>query len=803
MLHDFRLAIRTLRRTPAFFVLATVTLALGIAANTAIVTLVRGVLLRPLPYADPSAIISIWTTTPSADRGGQTAGEFIDLQRENRTLAAVAGYRRDLFAVVPSRGPARQVEGVHVTVDFFDIFGVPALAGRPFTRALDATPAEPSVVLSESVARELFGDPARAPGARLRINSEPHTVAGVMPARFEWPINASLWRLSPRPVPPSPIEIAETDRDVRYFDAVARLRRDVTVAAAQADLHALATGPFADRRPPNAEPRDLRAAAIHDDLVSESRPAILLLQAGVAIVLLIGCANVSGLIIARTAARRPELAVRAALGAKGGRLVRVVLAESIVLGVTGGLTGLLLGAWTLSGLRRVLPDSVPRLDAVTLDGALALAVLVVAVAASACVALVPALQASRTNAAEVLREVVRGSSARTRGRSTLAVLQMALTFVLLVSAALLVNSLVRLQRVETGYDTARVTLAGVSVPATRYPDEAAQTGFYARLLEALSSRPEFDAVAIGFPAPLRGENASGSYVLDGHATTAGADRPFAYVGSVSNRYFEALGIDLLTGRTFTDADTAEAPSVAIVNAALARRDWPNESAVGKRLRFGAESDVPWITVVGVVDDVRHIGLDRAAPPVLYLPYRQFTLPFTSLAVKSGQPEALVNAALRDTLAAVDPEVPLGDVETLGSVVNAATEEPRFRMSVFAALGFVAVVLAAVGLYGVISTFVQQQTREIGIRIALGASPRRIQRAVFGRALRLAAGGVAIGVGAALLAARALGGFLYGIAATDPWTYALTAAALIGISLAASYAPARRVLAVDPVVSLRN
>ena len=801
MLTDLRLAIRTLRRTPAFLTLATLTLALGIAANTAIFSVVRGVLLQPLPYEDPERLVMVWTTTPDDSRGSHTAAEFLDLQRDNQTLTAIAGYRRDLFAAMPENGTARQIEGVHTTVDFFDVFGVPAAAGRVFTRGTDAVAGDRFVVLSAETARDLFGDPARAAGQRLRLNSEPHTVLGVMPASFAWPVSTGLWRLSPRPVPPSPMDFPETDRDVRYFDAVARLKAGVTLAQAQQEAHALA-GVLASRRPPTAEPRDVRLAPAHDDLVDDSRPAILLLQAGVAIVLLIGCANVSGLVIARNAARRQELAVRAALGARGARLIRAVLAESLVLGVLGGAAGLLLGRWALTALRGVLPPGVPRLADVTVDGTVAAVVLLISVVASALFGAAPAVQASRTSAADVLRESARGSSGRSRGRAALVITQIALTFVLLVSAGLLVNSLIRLQRVDAGYGAARVTLAGISVPASRYPDRAAQTAFYTRLLEHLAARPEFDAVATGFPEPLRGENASGTFTVEGRPA-AGSDRPFAYIGSVSGRYFETMGIPLLEGRPFREADTADAPGVAIVSPALVRRHWPGETAVGKRLRFGDDPTDPWITVVGVAGDVRHIGLDKPAPPVMYMPYTQFALPFTSIAVRSTRPEAAVTAALRSTLTDADPEVPLGDIETLGSVLHASMAEPRFRMIVFAGLGAVALVLAAVGLYGVISTTVVHQTREIGIRLALGASPGRIQRAVLGRALRLAAAGLTIGLAAALLAARGLGRFLYGVSATDPMTFAAMALVLIAVTIVASYAPARRVFRVDPVVALRR
>jgi predicted permease len=806
MIDDLRLALRTLRQTPAFALLAGLTIALGIAANATIFSVVRGVLLRPLPYADPDGVGVVWTKTASTPRGGHTSGEFLDIQRENQSLAAIAGHRQDLFAVTAEAGPARQLEGAHVTVDFFDVFGVTAIAGRTFSRATDAAAADRYVVIGEAAAREVFGSASGAAGRRVRINSEPHTVLGVMPERFGWPGRAAIWRLSPRPVPPSPLNAPEDDRDVRYFEAVARVRPGFTLARAQQDLDRLSAGVLAAKREAGSEPREVHLTSLHEDLVAEARPAILVLQAGVAVVLLIGCANVSGLVLARNAARRKELAVRAALGARGCRIMRTVFAESLVLGVGGGLLGLLLGSWTLRLLRGVLPGDVPRLDGVAFDGTVVAAMLGLAVVASALVGAAPAVQASRTNASAVLVESARGSSGRrSRGRAALVIAQIALSLVLLVSAGLLINSLIRLQRVDSGFGTGRVTLAGLALPQTRYPDGAALSTFYTRLLERLDARPEFESVAVGFPAPLRGDNASGSYTIDGRPRAAGGDRPFAYLATVSGGYFETMGIDVIAGRTFTPADmAADAPAVVLVNATLARRDWPGQSALGRRVRFGDDAEAPaWLTVIGVVGDVRQIGLDKPAPAVMYLPYAQLALPFTTMAVRSTAPDAVVTSALRAVLTEVDPEIPLGDIESVSGVLHQATAEPRFRMVIFTALGAIALVLAAVGLYGVISATVGQETREIGIRIALGASPIRILGGVLGRALVMSGIGVAAGLVAAALSARALGRFLYGVEPGDPLTFGAMAALLVAVAILASYLPARRVLGLDPILALRR
>jgi putative ABC transport system permease protein len=799
MLDDLRVSIRTLARSPGFTTMAALTLALGVAANAAIFSVVRGVLLRPLPYPEAERLVALWTSTPAAPRSSHSAGEFIDLVREQQTFTAVAGYRRDLFSTAAAGLPARRAEGAHVTAAFFDVFGVAAAAGRVFTAA-DAASGEPFVVLGAATAEALFpGGGEAAAGARVRVNGVPHTVLGVMPASFAWPAGTALWMMATRPVPPAPVELPETDREVRYFDAVARLRPGVTMAQARDDLDRVA-GAISAGEAAGRVTRRLEIATLHEEVVGEARPAILLLQAGVAVVLLIGCANVSGLLIARTAARRRELSVRAALGARASRLIRTIVVESLVLGVAGGLAGLVLGRWAVLALRTTLPSDVPRTDDIVFDGLVAAATLGSALAASALFAAVPALHAARTDASAALRDAARGSSAgRSRSRTSLVVAEIALTLVLVVCASLLMTSLVRLQRVDAGYGTADVVTANVAIPQTRYPTSEAQTAFYARLLERLEAQPGIARSGLGFPAPLRGEHASGSFDVEGFVVHTGADRPFGHVASVSAGYFDALGVPLVGGRAFRGSDTADAPGVVIVNAELARRFWPGRDAVGGRLRFDPAS--PWMTVVGVVGDVRHVGLARPAPPVLYIPYPQFPLPFTTV-VAVGTSEAAAASAIRAALAAVDPELGIDETRTLTAILRDATAEARFRTSIFAALGAVAVLLAAVGVYGLISHAVGQATREIGIRLALGAAPGRILGGVLVRGLGIAVGGAGLGLAAALVAARALGRFLYGVGASDPVVLGLSAAALVAVALAAAYAPARRALRVDPVEALR-
>jgi putative ABC transport system permease protein len=801
MFSDLRYAIRTLLKAPAFTAIATVTLAVGIGGNTAIFSVVHGVLLRPLPFSEPDRIVRLWTSTNDEPRGNHSASDFLDLQRENRSLAAVAGYRNALFTIAVDQRDPEQLEGVYVTPDFFDILGVPAAMGRIFTRAEDGVGGEARIVLSWRAWEQLFGSSPAAVGSRVKVDSVWHTVTGVMPARAEWPPSARAWILSSKEIPPSPLDISgdQANRDVRYFEAIARLKPGVSIAQAADDLRRVSQV-IAKAHPATAAGRVVNLAPIHEEVVGDVRPALLVLQGAVALVLLIACANVSSLMIARATGRRREIAIRAALGANRGRLVRQLLTESLTLGVAGGLTGLLLAAWLIGLLLRIVPERVPRVEEITIDWAVAGITLATALGTGLLFGVLPAVQASRSDATGALKDSGERSSARAKGRSILVVAEVALTLVLLTGAALLTNSFLRLQRVDSGLRPDHVNVMSLAIAQQRYPTGASQTEFYRRLIEGLSGRPEVQAVGVGFPGPLRGNNASGAFFIDGRPSATRAERPFANIGSVSGGYFAAMGIPILTGRAFTEADRSEAQPVAIVSAALGRKYWPGQNPIGKRVRFD-ENDA-WMTVVGVAGDVRQLGLDRPPPPILYLPYPMFPLPFTNLVVRSAAPDAAVASLMRTRLRDVDPEMPPGEMATLHTILNRSVDEPRFRTLLLGGFAMTALLLAAIGVYGLISYSVTQRTREIGIRIALGAQPGQVVGAVVREGVTLAVGGLALGLAGAFVAARSLSRFLFGIGASDPVTFAGVSVLLFGVALVASYIPSRRAMRVDPIVALR-
>jgi predicted permease len=802
---DIRYALRTLLRNPGFSLIAVLTLGLGIGANTAIFSLVNAVLLRPLPYRDSNRLVQVWTVAAADAQGGHSAGDYLDLYRENQSLSALAGYRSNLYSVAARTGEPHQLVGAHVTAEFFEALGVGARVGRTFTRA-DGGTGETVVVLNDTAWRDLFGSSDPGPGRPVRLNGGSAVVIGVLAAGAEWPRNTRLWVLSDKPVPPSPIELQDgvdplTDRDVRYFDAIARLKPEVTIEQAQQDLNRV--GSVIRQRQARTSPRrDLRLGLLRDRIVGDVRFALAVLQGAVGVVLLIACANVSSLLLARATARKRELTIRAALGASRTRLVRQLLTESLVLGAVGGGAGLLLGVWLTALLQGVLPDSVPRAENVSLDRVVALTTTLMALGTGMLFGIVPALQASRAQSSEALKGTgERGNAGRARVRAGLVVAEVALTLVLLTGAGLLLNSLLRLQGVDSGLEPDNVTLVSLVLPESRYPTAASQVELYRRLLEGVAQRGNVQVSGIGFPGPLRGSSASGSFFIEGRSD-APEDRPFANLASVSAGYFAAMGIPLVEGRTVTDADTADSPEVAVVTRTLARRYWPGESALGKRLRFDNDSGTPWRTVVGVVRDVKQLGLDVEAPPVMFIPYSQFALPFTTLAVRSGLSSASIAALVRTQLAALDEDLAPGDIKTLQDVLHGSMAQPRFRTFLISSFALVALVLAAVGVYGLISSSVTQRTREIGIRLALGATPRLLLGALMREGLVLCALGIGIGVVGALLTARVLATFLFGISPGDPLTFASVAMLLVAVGALATYIPARRTLSVDPMVALR-
>jgi putative ABC transport system permease protein len=816
--NEMRNLLRSLLANPGFTIVALLTIALGIAANTAIFSVVNGVLLRPLPYPDADRIVQVWTSDADGPRGAHAAPDFIALQRRATTLERLAGYREDPLTIAPAGGEPVRVTGALVTVDYFEVLGREATLGRAFTRAADDGRQDPVAVLSYPAWRDtLASDPAIL-GRLLRINGVPHTVLGVMPEGVDYPLGARAWILSPLPVPPPPVDVSGDlleERQIQYFQAVGRMAstpnsqtptpnsQRVTIEGVRAELAAIAADAAGQYPQTNAN-RGVFVEPLRETIVGDVRSALLVLLAAVAVVLLIACANVASLLLARASGRQRELAIRAALGASRWRIVRQLLGESLVLALVGGWLGLLFGIWAVDLLVAVMPDGVPRTEEIGLDLRVAGAALLVSLVSAMIFGFVPSLQASRSDPSVALRDGGdRASTAgrgRARTRAALVVIEVALTLVLLVSAGLLANSFLRLQRVDPGFDTDRVSLVAMPLPQGKYADNRAQAAFYQALLDGLQTRGEIDLAAIAFPNPLQGSNASGAFDIEGRPTTP-AERLRANIASISPDYLRAMGIPLITGRHFTDRDRDPAPTPIIVNATLARRYWPGEDPLGKRVRFDESADT-WLTVVGIAADSRNRGLAEEPEPLMYIPFHSFTLPFMSLIVRSDGGTSAVASAVRAEVHRIDPELPVDRVQPLSTILSDSVAEPRFRTLLLGVFALTALALAAIGVYGLISYSVANRTREIGIRVALGAQPSQVIGPIVREGLTLAAIGIVLGLVGAYAATKAISTFLFGIEATDPLTFAGVALLLLLVALLASYIPSRRALRVDALSALR-
>jgi len=792
---DIRYALRSFRRAPGFTAVALLTLALGIGGTTAIFSLVDGVVLRPLPYPAPERIHRITNVTAQGDNAAFAAADYLDVKRETTAFAAIAGYREDIIDLT-GRGEPLRVPGVQTTPAFFDVLLAPPLAGRVYHEATDR-PGSPIAVIGENLWRRQFGGDPAVIGTKIRLNGNPTEIIGVVSAQVRHPVRSDVWMLSPLEVPVSPIadEDGIASRDVSYFQAVGRLNQASSLGDAREQLKA--TGARLAREFPetNAD-QSFDAEPLAASLVSDVRGALIVLLGAVGFVLLIACANVAGLLMARGASRRREFGVRTALGASRGQLVRQLMTESLVLALAGGALGLLVAVWTLNGLVAVAPDNLPRLDEVTLDWRVALFTLAATLIVGILFGLTPAMQSSKPELQSDLKDGGRSGTARTGARSAMVVAQVAIALVLLIGAGLMLTSLVRLQAVDPGFRTSELVSAELLLPQSRY-DETRQRQFYAGVLERLRANPVTAQSALLFPFPLGGSNARSRIRVEGQPERPRAEQTTAELNMVSPGYFQTAGLRLISGRDFTDRDGAEALPVAIVNEA-SLREFGGRDPIGQRVNLGT-----WITVVGVVSDARRQSLDTPPQPAVFLPYTQFVMPYMGVMVKTDRGASATASVIRAAVAGLDPELPIGEVRTIEQILSESTGQPRFRSFLIGSFALLALLLASVGVYGLISFTVTQRVPEIGVRLALGADPWQVFSLVIGQGLRLAVLGVAVGLVAAAGAARLVSGLLFATSTTDPVIYASLAVLLLTMAALACYVPARRAMRVDPMTALRS
>jgi putative ABC transport system permease protein len=790
LLQDLRYGWRMLLRHRAVTAIAIVTLALGIGANTAIFTVVNAVLLRPLPYQDPERLVSF--------RSNESVLDLADIKAWSQSFAEIGGETQQALDYTGSGEPLQWTAGL-VTGGYFRTLGAQPLLGRVITEEDDSRGAPFVVVLSHAMWQRQFGADPGVVGRTVTLSGNNYSVIGVMPPDFKTPRGATeAW---------APVQVVSPGapyRGVHFLRSYARLKPGVTIAQAQSEMGAI------DRRLAEAFPgensrRQTVVLSLHDRVVGQVRPALLILFGAVGLVLLIACVNFANLLLARAAARGQELVLRVALGADRLRLARQLLTESVLISLLGGAAGVALAVWGVELLVAMKPANLPRLETIGVDGRALLFTLAVSVLTGVVFGLAPVWQATRVNVNDALKEGGRGEAgaAKHRLRSALVVIEMALALVLLAGAGLLINSFWRLRNVQPGFNTENLLTMRIELPEARYREIPAQTQYRRALLEEVNSLPGAQASLVS-ELPMSDPGLTHDFLVEGQQLSVG-EEPDVQTRSVEGDYFSVMRIPLLSGRDFTPQDNENAPLVGIINQSLARRFFKEENPLGKRVRWARGDPKNWITIIGVAGDIKHFGLDQPEQPALYTPYPQARIAWKrwmNLVVRSdGDPTALAGS-VKDRLWRVDGQIPVTRARTMVEVMGASVDARRFNMLLLGVFAAVAMSLAAVGIYGVMSYAVTQRTREIGVRIALGARSRDVIRMVVGRGMLLTSIGAAAGLAMSLALTRLMSGLLFGVAANDPLTFACMSLLLAGVALLACYIPARRAAKVDPMVALR-
>ena len=794
-----RWSVRALGQNPLFSLVAVVTLALGIGVNATAGSLVHSILLRPLPFADPDHLISlseVALTQPDA-AGPVSVPNFFDWRR-NRSFESLAAYYRWKSSLTGGGEPERLWVGL-VSASFFDVLGVRPQVGRTFTAAEDSPGGEPVVVLSHGLWRRRYGGETGAVGRSLVLDGKPHTIVGVMPASFDFPNEAQLW------VPLAYGPDSEP-RNFAFLNVVGRLRPGVPLATARAEMSALAQRLEREQAETN-KGRGIRAETLHERLVGNVRPALLILLGVTVLVLLVACTNLVNLLLARQAARSHEDTIRAALGASRRQMMRQPLAEGLLLGLAGGAAGLLLSIGAIRLVALYGPRRVPRLAEAGLGARVLMATLALALLAGLLSALLPALRAARPDLAQRLNATARGLKGGAAGsalRRLLVVAEIALTLLLLIGAGLLLKSLTGLLRTDPGFDPTHVLTMQIELPEARYPEEHQPPAFYAELYRRLAALPGVESVGGIFLLPLSGMNATTQFTPEGEPEPGENDpKRVASLRPVGPDYFRAMGMKLVRGRLFTSGDAGRDRPVAVINETMARRFWPGRDPIGRKATFGVDfgttgtvPKVPW-EIVGIVADDRHAGLDKDPSPALYVSQLQTSWREMTLVIRSSTaPESLAPAARR-VVWSLDPDLPVSEVKTMEDWLSESVAQPRFYALSVTGLAALALVLAMVGLYGIIAFSVGERMHELGIRMALGARRPQIVRLVVREALLLTLAGAVAGLAAAPLLTRLLGSLLYGVTPTDRAVFYGAPLVLVAVALAASYLPARRATRIEP------
>ena len=799
---DLRYGWRTLLKNPGFTTVAVIALALGIGANSAIFSVVNTVLLRPLPYKKPERLVMVWedNSKQGFPRDTPSPANFMDWRDQNHVFESMAALVEISFNLTGAGDPER-IDGQRVSASLFSLLGVEPQLGRGFRAQEDQPGGNHVVIISHGLWQRRFGFDPDIIGKPINLNGESFTVVGVMPRTFQFPTRRDqLWV----PIAFNAKEAGE--RGNHYLEVIAGMKPGVTLAQAQAEMTTIATR-LQQQYPQTNTSVGAVVTPLHAHVVGDIKPALLVLLGAVAFVLLIACANVANLLLARAAVRQKEIALRLALGAGRARLIRQFLTESVLLAAFGGDIGLLLSVVGLSVLRRFIPPNISQAQAITIDAKVLIFTVLVSLVTGLIFGLAPATQAANFNLNDTLKESGRDSAAGSRGnriRGLLVISEVAVSFILLIGAGLLINSFLRLRNVDPGFRAERVLTMKIVLPEVRYADKEQRGVFYRELIRRVETLPGLISAAVATNLPLTESGNSVGVSIEGRADPAPDRVPIVITRIVSPRYFETMGIPLLKGRAFTEEDKTESPAVVVVSETTARSFWPGEDALGKHIKIGpSNSDNRWLRVVGVVKDVRQFELVVEPKPQMYLPFTQanFFEP-RALVVKTNLEPLSLAATVRKTVWEIDKDQPVSDIASMETIVSESVARQRFSMLLLGIFAGLALVLAAVGIYGVMSYSVAQRTREIGIRMALGAQRTDVLKLTIGQGLKLVLTGVVIGLAAAFVLTRVMSSLLFGISATDPITFITISLVLVSVAVLASYIPALRATRVDPMFALR-
>lgn len=805
LIKDIRFGLRGLFKQPGFTVLVIATLALGIGASTAIFSVVNSVLLRKLPYREANRIVAIQELDPNGKRIQVTSANFLDWKNQNTVFEHLAAIRYDITNLALG-DRAERLNLAVTSANFFDVFEVGPQLGRLFVPADEQAGHQPVAVLSYSLWQRQFGGQSDVIGRTITLDGRNYSVIGVAPAGFQYPDKTDVWLPPLRLVPELFIDQDVTQtRGMGYLNAVASLRPGVSLPQAAAEMETITTR-LRQQYPNTNNRRFNRVVSLQDHLIGDNSKLLWLLLGAVTFLLLIACANVANLLLAKTASRQKEIAIRSALGASRWRVVRQLLTESTIMALIGGAFGLLLAFWGVALITRLLPPDFPRIQEIQIDWRVLGFTFIASVLTGILFGLAPSFQLAREDVQESMKETGRGTSGsmrRSRMRQTLIAAEVALSVVLLAGAGLLFRSFLQLQAVNTGFSAEHVLTAKLAPSGTNFPNADAYVAFYDRVIEQVKTIPGVQAAGIINTLPLS-KGPTLAFRVDGREITTPDKWPGANYRPASPDYFHAMNIPIVAGRTFTKNDKNNMPLVVMVNQALAQRDFPGESPIGKRVTFGRiENKQPvWFEIVGVTGNVRSIELKEDPSPEIYFSSYQDSFWSMSLVIKTSVDPDSVSASLREVVNQIDKSVSVADVRPMDLVVSESITQPRFNLFLLTLFGGLALLLSAAGIYGVTAYSVSQRTHELGIRIALGAQVGDVLRMILRQGLGVILIGLLIGLGAAFALLRVMKSLLFGVSATDPITFAGITLVLLIVALIACYIPARRATKVDPLVALR-